>query len=159
MILRPPRSTRTDTRFPYTTLFRSLVGQRQPRRGGRRSSPSLPSRGEDRPGPSKYQTPSSAKRGDGRPFPIAARRTAAQGTDHGLFQILNRPADLRRAAVVRDLRRRPDPDRAAADPRIPELAAAIGGGATCFPGLQPAGVREQDRRLVRDAVVTKGEFR
>src|SRR3546814_9028069 len=26
MIRRPPRSTRTDTRFPYTTLFRSLVG-------------------------------------------------------------------------------------------------------------------------------------
>src|SRR3546814_20025245 len=24
MIQRPPRSTRTDTRFPYTTLFRSL---------------------------------------------------------------------------------------------------------------------------------------
>src|SRR3546814_3376119 len=24
MILRPPRTTRTDTRFPYTTLFRSL---------------------------------------------------------------------------------------------------------------------------------------
>src|SRR3546814_17758592 len=23
MILRPPRATRTDTRFPYTTLFRS----------------------------------------------------------------------------------------------------------------------------------------
>src|SRR3546814_16494684 len=32
MIRRPPRSTRTDTLFPYTTLFRSLsaaVGQRQ----------------------------------------------------------------------------------------------------------------------------------
>src|SRR3546814_8223837 len=32
MILRPPRSTRTDTLFPYTTLFRSgrcrLVGER-----------------------------------------------------------------------------------------------------------------------------------
>src|SRR3546814_11958625 len=27
MILRPPRSTRTDTLFPYTTLFRSLAGQ------------------------------------------------------------------------------------------------------------------------------------
>src|SRR3546814_3661513 len=26
MILRPPRSTRTDTLFPYTTLFRSLEG-------------------------------------------------------------------------------------------------------------------------------------
>src|SRR3546814_3931912 len=26
MIRRPPRSTRTDTLFPYTTLFRSVVG-------------------------------------------------------------------------------------------------------------------------------------
>src|SRR3546814_10097570 len=29
MLLRPPRSTRTDTLFPYTTLFRSIrVGQK-----------------------------------------------------------------------------------------------------------------------------------
>src|SRR3546814_6722591 len=28
MIRRPPRSTRTDTLFPYTTLFRSLDGVR-----------------------------------------------------------------------------------------------------------------------------------
>src|SRR3546814_11206787 len=27
MIRRPPRSTRTDTLFPYTTLFRSLIGR------------------------------------------------------------------------------------------------------------------------------------
>src|SRR3546814_2065118 len=27
MLLRPPRSTRTDTRFPYTTLFRSNFPQ------------------------------------------------------------------------------------------------------------------------------------
>src|SRR3546814_7909052 len=27
MIRRPPRSTRTDTLFPYTTLFRSLQGE------------------------------------------------------------------------------------------------------------------------------------
>src|SRR3546814_2556370 len=33
MILRPPRSTRTDTLFPYTTLFRSH-GSRGPQRGG-----------------------------------------------------------------------------------------------------------------------------
>src|SRR3546814_6808777 len=26
MIRRPPRSTRTDTLFPYTTLFRSVTG-------------------------------------------------------------------------------------------------------------------------------------
>src|SRR3546814_14819611 len=37
MILRPPRSTRTDTLFPYTTLFRSdrarilAVGEGEPR--------------------------------------------------------------------------------------------------------------------------------
>src|SRR3546814_13582773 len=32
MIRRPPRSTRTDTLFPYTTLFRSgLVAARRPR--------------------------------------------------------------------------------------------------------------------------------
>src|SRR3546814_18016972 len=29
MILRPPRSTRTDTLFPYTTLFRSPVAEGQ----------------------------------------------------------------------------------------------------------------------------------
>src|SRR3546814_16847265 len=29
MIRRPPRSTRTDTLFPYTTLFRSLSRQKQ----------------------------------------------------------------------------------------------------------------------------------
>src|SRR3546814_2605113 len=30
MLRRPPRSTRTDTRFPYTTLFRSGSGARKP---------------------------------------------------------------------------------------------------------------------------------
>src|SRR3546814_4558658 len=33
MIRRPPRSTRTDTLFPYTTLFRSLPGRHGDRRG------------------------------------------------------------------------------------------------------------------------------
>src|SRR3546814_14084140 len=31
MIRRPPRSTRTDTLFPYTTLFLSARGSHQPR--------------------------------------------------------------------------------------------------------------------------------
>src|SRR3546814_17077553 len=31
MIRRPPRSTRTDTLFPYTTLFRSIGAGRYPR--------------------------------------------------------------------------------------------------------------------------------
>src|SRR3546814_2334884 len=33
MIRRPPRSTRTDTPFPYTTLFRSARRGAAPRRG------------------------------------------------------------------------------------------------------------------------------
>src|SRR3546814_472015 len=36
MIRRPPRSTRTDTRFPYTTLFRSQLEDDQ---GDRRNAP------------------------------------------------------------------------------------------------------------------------
>src|SRR3546814_20776558 len=35
MILQPPRSTRTDTLFPYTTLFRSHQRTRQGYYGGR----------------------------------------------------------------------------------------------------------------------------
>src|SRR3546814_5011814 len=34
MIRRPPRSTRTDTLFPYTTLFRSFDRPRAALRGG-----------------------------------------------------------------------------------------------------------------------------
>src|SRR3546814_7537740 len=34
MIRRPPRTTRTDTRFPYTTLFRSRIRGVDPPRGG-----------------------------------------------------------------------------------------------------------------------------
>src|SRR3546814_8199561 len=39
MIRRPPRSTRTDTLFPYTTLFRSL--RHRPRRQDRTLAPAL----------------------------------------------------------------------------------------------------------------------
>src|SRR3546814_20734464 len=35
MIRRPPRSTRTDTLFPYTTLFRSRLCRRTSRAGAR----------------------------------------------------------------------------------------------------------------------------
>src|SRR3546814_9060229 len=35
MIRRPPRTTRTDTLFPYTTLFRSAWRALRPRRLGR----------------------------------------------------------------------------------------------------------------------------
>src|SRR3546814_15925353 len=45
MILRPPRSTRTDTLFPYTSLFRSFIGnveEAPPPHGSRK--PSTPAR-------------------------------------------------------------------------------------------------------------------
>src|SRR3546814_15857055 len=52
MIRRPPRSTRTDTLFPYTTLFRSADGdeneadrghrRRRHRQGGRAGGPARP---------------------------------------------------------------------------------------------------------------------
>src|SRR3546814_11682036 len=38
MIRRPPRSTRTDTLFPYTTLFRAAVAERVTLLGLRRNS-------------------------------------------------------------------------------------------------------------------------
>src|SRR3546814_4753820 len=40
MIRRPPRSTRTDTLFPYTTLFRSACRAPWPRAATGRSPPS-----------------------------------------------------------------------------------------------------------------------
>src|SRR3546814_2507094 len=38
MIRRPPRSTRTDTLFPYTTLFRSIASSAVQRRALRAST-------------------------------------------------------------------------------------------------------------------------
>src|SRR3546814_17708976 len=43
MIRRPPRSTRTDTLFPYTTLFRSAA---VPECGGMFDATNLPARGQ-----------------------------------------------------------------------------------------------------------------
>src|SRR3546814_3353063 len=46
MIPRPPRSTRTDTLFPYTTLFRSVDGKRQAQPPEHVDEPAL-GRGDD----------------------------------------------------------------------------------------------------------------
>src|SRR3546814_14331621 len=50
MIRRPPRSTRTDTRFPYTTLFRSGGRARRGTAGGA-ARPALPCRHADHADP------------------------------------------------------------------------------------------------------------
>src|SRR3546814_15774067 len=49
MIRRPPRSTRTDTLFPYTTLFRSRRGRRRGRAGDCRCRDRAKPRGEREP--------------------------------------------------------------------------------------------------------------
>src|SRR3546814_11987022 len=60
MIRRPPTSTRTDTLFPYTTLFRSLdrtaVGQTRRKRGAagvRARRPALAHRGKSFAAPAR----------------------------------------------------------------------------------------------------------
>src|SRR3546814_1181827 len=55
MILRPPRSTRTDTLFPYTTLFRSSC--RLPSRCNRRNQEAPPrlSTFKNSPSPSRSE--------------------------------------------------------------------------------------------------------
>src|SRR3546814_3039496 len=65
MIRRPPRSTRTDTLFPYTTLFRSARGPAA-WKGRPRRSPSTPGR----------------RRGwlRGRGVPRSSRRPAGRGS-------------------------------------------------------------------------------
>src|SRR3546814_1903775 len=66
MIRRPPRSTRTDTLFPYTTLFRSSTRRRRrgPRgwsgnwcRGRRPRTPARPPRPARRSGCAPPRTP------------------------------------------------------------------------------------------------------
>src|SRR3546814_15063539 len=57
MIRRPPRSTRTDTLFPYTTLFRSRR-DRGCRRGAHAVRPAgRPSGADDRPGHAAKDAP------------------------------------------------------------------------------------------------------
>src|SRR3546814_18248745 len=78
MIRRPPRSTRTDTPFPYTTLFRSIV------QGSRRRRIRLPPRrrllyGRRHRG-SRRQGPGAGLRG-GVTHPPSAKR---QGSGEGL---------------------------------------------------------------------------
>src|SRR3546814_10499353 len=82
MIRRPPRSTRTDTLFPYTTLFRS-IGQGCalcPRLGLSRSSHRM----EDRRGISqeKAEQGRSPPAGIPRPMPRLCRQMGGRSEEH-----------------------------------------------------------------------------
>src|SRR3546814_13901450 len=83
MIRRPPRSTRTDTLFPSTTLFRSLVpgplGERTTHRGGVapvvHGAPPLPARPVDARGGAEHRR--------GRLVRAVRRLPAGLGDDAG----------------------------------------------------------------------------
>src|SRR3546814_6057682 len=84
MIRRPPRSTRTDTLFPYTTLFRSarapILGSERPvsrrGRGAGSRSPRRP-RPAARPGQRRHQ---QRRRGPRRSY--GARQKGARSEEH-----------------------------------------------------------------------------
>src|SRR3546814_1115831 len=79
MIRRPPRSTRTDTLFPYTTLFRSGG---EPASGGKRLGNRQP--GEARGGEEPVQ-------------PVPATRLGGQPKHGGADEIRHTPCFLRMA--------------------------------------------------------------
>src|SRR3546814_6587932 len=68
----PPRSTRTDTLFPYTTLFRSRTHP-VPRRRARADQPHQ--RFDDEPSHSPARSFLRAGHGQGRPFTAQAYRS------------------------------------------------------------------------------------
>src|SRR3546814_17086466 len=89
MIRRPPRSTRTDTLFPYTTLFRSAMGDRQVQWLGPGQRPSrrvriwprlgnrLGQRAHDEPAPARtHRDPGRLDAADDRRGLRSARRRA-----------------------------------------------------------------------------------
>src|SRR3546814_17536124 len=71
MIRRPPRSTRTDTLFPYTTLFRSLFSWNE--------------QGELQELGVRMAPPNAAINGDASPFELA-QHTASSQLHHILAQ-------------------------------------------------------------------------
>src|SRR3546814_16293192 len=77
MIRRPPRSTRTDTLFPYTTLFRSEG--HAPRLS--RARPWL--RGDERRPPRRSRG-AARRRAHARLFRNASRMSAGSAADRGL---------------------------------------------------------------------------
>src|SRR3546814_5589586 len=69
---RPPRSTRTDTLFPYTTLFRSLRGARPPDAGQTAAATALGARVPDwRTRPRRAPQAAPVRPGRQRHAPVA----------------------------------------------------------------------------------------
>src|SRR3546814_15222454 len=109
MIRRPPRSTRTDTLFPYTTLFRSHGARRTGRGPHRGALAGRPARYRAAGPASLYRRPDRRADGLDRAEPSQTRKGDADRSD---------PARswLQRPTVRRETARRLDPPRRAATP-------------------------------------------
>src|SRR3546814_6421059 len=92
MIRRPPRSTRTDTLFPYTTLFRSRPAARRlgARRWPARAAPGEPAREAGRAG----LRAGRGVRGGARPAPARRLAVRGRGRAHAWPLPAARPAGL-----------------------------------------------------------------
>src|SRR3546814_20940854 len=75
MILRPPRSTRTDTLFPYTTLFRAPAGDEEKRSGDEAVRHHLDQR---------------AGQGKLTPRVAAEQRAGGGNAEHGVAHVVHR---------------------------------------------------------------------
>src|SRR3546814_4033116 len=122
MIPRPPRSTRTDTLFPYTTLFRSSSISTAQGTSRPRSSDPLPraDRGEQRPGAvARIDVDEAFDR------QLSARSAKAEAVAERRFdEVQHQPIFVRGdTAAARDRRRVAQPIAV-----IQRRAAQVGGG-------------------------------
>src|SRR3546814_17140972 len=133
MIRRPPRSTRTDTLFPYTTLFRSVPRRRS--KGGQSSG-----------GGERDQTPKSRPQHEG---PAARRGRQARSAARQC------PPDRGRAAT-----RDKDRSRSSQWPssqQARQLSFRRHPGAGCYE-RSIANPRTEERRVGKEGV-SKGDTR
>src|SRR3546814_7187015 len=99
MILRPPRSTRTDTLFPYTTLFRSRLDPPDLARG--RTEPAVAGR---LPRPVRLASP--ARRPSGAAGRVAVARADRRRRPHHAAGVRGLAAPRGRANPAAELDRK-----------------------------------------------------
>src|SRR3546814_14871801 len=142
MIRRPPRSTRTDTLFPYTTLFRSPATSRPPASSRTRRRPL--SNGGTRPRPAaRSRTARCRSRSGG-----SARAAAVQAGSRRGFPVHQRHAPAQRVgARFRDH----DVDETAAQPRVAGAVHRAHVLGLAGPLVRVSARRAGDQHLLRAA--------
>src|SRR3546814_15771162 len=130
MIRRPPRSTRTDTLFPYTTLFRSRLARASRGTDPLRGRPRDPEHAADRPSVARSpRGADGAAAGDDGCAPLAADgRPRPYGADRSQPRAQARFGRVRRADPGRwqPVDRAPARRRIPAPPRLPPAAGGTG---------------------------------